>query len=98
MDDHSTAPKSQNESDGEQSRHGKLPESPKFEKKSSPWAQVARYSAIGMTIPSHLFAGWLLGTILDKVFDTTYLYIVLVLVGAVSGFIEMIRLASKNLD
>ena len=67
-------------------------------KKASPWAQVARYSAIGMTIPSHLFAGWLLGTILDKIFHTTFLVIVLVLVGAVSGFIEMIRLASKNLD
>ena len=66
--------------------------------RKSAWAQVARYSAIGMTIPSHLFAGWLLGTVLDRVFSTDYLYIVFVLIGAVSGFIEMIRLATRNLD
>jgi len=77
---------------------GQTEQAAKSGKKSSPWAQVARYSAIGMTIPSHLFAGWLLGTILDKVFHTTFLDIVLVLVGAVSGFVEMIRLASKNPD
>jgi F0F1-type ATP synthase assembly protein I len=59
---------------------------------------VARYSAIGLTIPSHLLAGWLLGTLLDKAFSTDYLYIVFVLVGVVSGFIEMIRIASRNPD
>jgi F0F1-type ATP synthase assembly protein I len=67
-------------------------------KKPSAWAQVARYSAIGMIIPSHLFAGWLLGTILDRVFSTSYLDTVFVLVGMVSGFIEMIRIASRDPD
>lgn len=67
-------------------------------KKPSAWAQVARYSAIGMTIPSHLFAGWLIGTILDRVFSTDYLHVVFVLVGVVSGFIEMIKLASRAPD
>lgn len=67
-------------------------------KKSSAWGQVARYSAIGMTIPSHLVAGWLIGTLLDRFFSTDYLYIVFLLVGIVSGFIEMIRLASRNPD
>jgi F0F1-type ATP synthase assembly protein I len=93
-----TSPGPQKRSSTEQGPASQPERPEKFEKKSSPWAQVARYSAIGMTIPSHLFAGWLLGTILDRVFSTTYLYIVLVLVGAVSGFVEMIRLASKNLD
>ncbi len=67
-------------------------------KKTSAWGQVARYSAIGMTIPSHLVAGWLIGTFLDWVFKTTYLNIVFILVGIVSGFIEMIRLASRDTD
>ena len=68
------------------------------EKRTSAWAQVARYSAIGMTIPSHVVAGWLIGTLLDKAFSTNYLYIVFLLIGVVSGFIEMIRLASRNPD
>ena len=67
-------------------------------KKLSAWGQVARYSAIGLTIPSHLFAGWLIGMLLDKAFGTSYLYIVFVLIGVVSGFIEMIRLASRDPD
>lgn len=64
----------------------------------SAWAQVAKYSAIGLTVPSHIFAGWLIGTILDRVFSTGYLHIVFLLLGVFSGFVEMIKLASRNPD
>ncbi len=65
-------------------------------KRRSGWVQVARYSQIAFLIPCSLLVGYAIGYYLDKAFGTTFLRVIGLLVGMVSGFIEMIREIQKN--
>lgn len=55
--------------------------------------------AIGLSIPMTLIggpvAGWLLGVWMDSLFGTTYWMIVMVVLGAVAGFVAMIEMLVK---
>ncbi len=50
-----------------------------------------RYTAIATMLPASTFAGYLIGTALDKWLGTGYLKIVFLLLGIVGGFVELIR-------
>lgn len=54
-------------------------------------AAAARYTAIAMTLPGATFAGYAIGYALDSWLHTTYLKIVCLILGIVSGFAELIR-------
>lgn len=54
-------------------------------------AAALRYTAIAMTLPGSTFAGYLIGFGLDKWLGTTYLKIVFLILGIVTGFVELIR-------
>ena len=65
-------------------------------RKSSPLVAYARYSEIGFIIPAAVFLGFFLGKGLDRWFHTKWLFLVGLIVGAVAGFIEMIRMATSS--
>ncbi len=54
-------------------------------------ASAARYTYVAMTLPATTFAGYAMGYALDMWLHTTYLKIVFLILGIVSGFMQLIR-------
>ena len=54
---------------------------------------LARYSEIGFIIPAAILVGLFLGKLLDYWLHTRWLYLIGLLLGAVLGFTQMIRMA-----
>jgi len=54
-------------------------------------AAALRYTAIATMLPASIFAGYMIGTFLDKWFGTGYLKIVFLLLGVVGGFGQLVR-------
>jgi len=52
---------------------------------------------LALVIPAAVFIGWLAGVGLDHWLHTTWLYIVGLLLGAVGGFVQMIRVVRKSM-
>ena len=61
--------------------------------KRNVWAQIGRYSHMGFILPAAVTVGLVIGGALDRHFSTTWIKLVGLLVGAVAGFMELIRLA-----
>jgi F0F1-type ATP synthase assembly protein I len=57
---------------------------------------LARYSEIGFIIPAAILVGLLLGKLLDYWLHTKWLYLIGLLLGAVLGFTQMIRMAMRS--
>ena len=51
----------------------------------------ARYSQVAFIIPGAVVAGLILGALIDKWLHTHWVYIAGVIVGAVVGFVQLIR-------
>jgi ATP synthase protein I len=66
------------------------------ERKENFWVQVARYSEVAMVFPAAVVVGWFVGTALDRWLHTSWLYLFGVLLGAVAGFAELIRVAIRD--
>ena len=60
-------------------------------------ASAARYTAIAMTLPAATFAGYLIGYALDSWLHTTYLKIVFLILGIVSGFVQLINQLMRDM-
>lgn len=65
-------------------------------RKKSAWVTAGEYSAIGFILPSCLIAGYLIGAWLDRMFGTSFLYMVFLLLGIVSGFVQLFRVVNKK--
>ena len=65
--------------------------------KSNPWVTVARYSEIGFIIPAAIVAGYIVGALLDRWLHTTWLSVAGLILGAISGFVQMVRMAMASL-
>ena len=55
-----------------------------------------RYSGLAFLIPAAMLVGYVIGYFLDKAFGTSFLKIVFLLLGIVSGLIEMVRELNKD--
>jgi F0F1-type ATP synthase assembly protein I len=66
-------------------------EPPKKDSDKSGMATFGRFLAIGMMLPIASMTGYGIGYELDKNFGTHWLAIILMLVGTVGGFIQLIR-------
>jgi F0F1-type ATP synthase assembly protein I len=53
--------------------------------------RAAEYSSLALILPVSTFTGYLLGYWLDRQFGTTWLRIVLLILGSAGGFIQLIR-------
>lgn len=54
-------------------------------------ASALKYTAFATALPATTFAGYLIGYGLDKWLGTNHLKIVFLILGIVSGFVELIR-------
>ncbi|OFV98735.1 MAG: hypothetical protein A3H28_12360 [Acidobacteria bacterium RIFCSPLOWO2_02_FULL_61_28] len=62
----------------------------------SVWKQIGEYASLGIMLPAATVTGYFLGVLLDHWFHTSFLTIVFLLIGIVAGFIEVIRVVSRN--
>ncbi len=65
-------------------------------KKKNPWVQAGRYSQLAFVMPGCVVAGYAIGYYLDKFFETSFLYLVFLVLGIAAGFIELIREVQKD--
>lgn len=69
------------------------PQDDKSESASVVWA---RYSEIAFIIPAAVVVGLLAGKLLDYWLHTHWLFLVGVILGAIAGFVEMIRMITRQ--
>jgi F0F1-type ATP synthase assembly protein I len=50
-----------------------------------------QYAHIGLAIPAATVAGLLLGTLLDRLFHTNWIFLVGLILGVIAGFYDIIR-------
>lgn len=55
----------------------------------------ARYSQIAFIIPAAIVVGLLIGKLFDYWLHTHWIFIVGVILGAIAGFIDMIRMVTR---
>ena len=60
------------------------------------WSQISDYASIGFMFPACVVVGYLTGLALDRVFHTSFLYIVFLLLGIAAAFIELIRIVNRS--
>jgi F0F1-type ATP synthase assembly protein I len=54
------------------------------------------YLTLAMTLPVSAVVGYFMGLLLDKVFHTHFLYIVFLILGIVSGFVQLFRQVMRD--
>ncbi|MGZ4845596.1 MAG: AtpZ/AtpI family protein [Candidatus Angelobacter sp.] len=70
-----------------------MPDPPpeKNDKEENLWRQIGRYSNLGFVLPAAIVAGLLIGHLLDRWLNTTWITLAGLLVGCVAGFAALIR-------
>jgi F0F1-type ATP synthase assembly protein I len=58
--------------------------------------QVEEYVALALMLPIATFVGYGIGYLLDKLFGTSFLKIVFLVLGIASGFAQIIRQLSRD--
>jgi len=66
------------------------------DKKKNPWVQFGRYSQLAFMLPAGTVAGYLIGALLDKWLNKSWISIVGLLLGTAGGLIELIRTVSRD--
>jgi F0F1-type ATP synthase assembly protein I len=59
-------------------------------KKSWP-VLVGEYTSLAFVLPACTFVGYAIGYLLDKAFHTKWLYIPFLVLGILSGFVQLVR-------
>ena len=62
----------------------------------SVWKQIGDYASLGVLLPATTVTGYLVGLLLDHLFHTSFLYLVFLILGIAAGFLELIRVVSRN--
>ncbi len=62
-----------------------------MKRQKSAMATVGEYTALAFLLPVSSFVGYAIGYLLDKAFGTHFLYLVFLVLGTVSGFVQLIR-------
>ena len=60
-------------------------------KQENLWRLIGRYSSLGFVLPSAIVAGLIIGHLLDKWLNTTWITLVGLFVGCIAGFAQLIR-------
>jgi len=55
------------------------------------WRQIGRYSNLAFVLPAAIIAGLIIGHLLDKWLNTTWVTLAGLFVGCIAGFAELIR-------
>jgi ATP synthase protein I len=66
-------------------------------RQSEIWAQAAFYAGLGFILPGGLAVGYFFGWILDRWLHTApFLGVVLAILGAAAGFIEILKILARG--
>ena len=65
-------------------------------KSNNPAVVWARYSEVAFIIPAAVVVGLLLGKLLDYWLHTHWLFLGGIIFGAIVGFVQMIRMVTRN--
>jgi F0F1-type ATP synthase assembly protein I len=57
---------------------------------------VGEYTTLAFLLPAATFVGYLIGYLLDQALGTHWLYIPFLILGIVSGFVQLIRQLMKD--
>ena len=57
---------------------------------------VGEYTSLAFLLPVATFVGYVIGYMLDKEFDTKWMQIAGVILGAVSGFVQLIKILLRD--
>jgi ATP synthase protein I len=66
------------------------------EKPDDVWMQVGRYLSLATLLPAASFVGYLMGYGLDRLFGTHFLRIVFLILGAIGGFVNLLRQLNRD--
>jgi ATP synthase protein I len=66
------------------------------EHKESAAVTWARYSQIAFILPAAVVVGLLLGKLVDYWLHTHWMFLVGIIIGAVAGFVDIIRTITRN--
>ena len=78
-------------------RAGASPDAPMAPPTKKPvWSQIGDYASLGFMLPACTVVGYLLGLALDHLFHTSFLYIVFLILGIAAGFVELVRVVTRN--
>jgi F0F1-type ATP synthase assembly protein I len=62
-----------------------------------PWmATVGEYTSLVFLLPVSTLVGYAIGYLLDKAFGTHFLYVVFLVIGTISGFVQLIRQVMRD--
>ena len=53
--------------------------------------QVGEYTSLAFLLPVATFVGYAIGYLLDKAFNTHFLYIPFLVLGIAAGFVQLVR-------
>jgi ATP synthase protein I len=56
----------------------------------------ARYSQVAFILPAAVVVGLLIGKLLDHWLHTRWFFLVGIIIGAIAGFVDMIRVITKQ--
>jgi len=60
------------------------------------WAMVGKYSSLAMIVPAAAAVGFVVGYLLDKWFGTSFLRVVLLILGIIGGLVDVLRTLLKE--
>jgi F0F1-type ATP synthase assembly protein I len=66
------------------------------EKPDDVWIQVGRYLSLATLLPAASFVGYLMGYGLDRLFGTHFLRLVFLILGAIGGFVNLLRQLNRD--
>lgn len=64
--------------------------------KNDMYRMVAEYAAMPFTLAACMFIGWAVGYGLDRLFGTSFLYLVFLILGIAAGIIQVIRQVQRD--
>lgn len=64
--------------------------------KDNPYVMLGRYLGLAFLLPTTTFVGYAIGYLLDKAFGTHFLKIVFLILGIISGLVQLIRDLQKD--
>jgi F0F1-type ATP synthase assembly protein I len=60
-------------------------------KEGNIWRQIGRYSSLGFVLPAGIIAGLIVGHLLDRWLNTTWITLAGLFAGCIAGFAQLIR-------
>ena len=64
--------------------------------KKSWMATAGEYTSLAFLLPVSTLVGYVIGYLLDKAFGTHFLYLVFLVLGTISGFVQLIRQVMRD--